>query len=315
MHMICASKTQILQQLAFLVVCHDLAVGQIIWYPVQMPMSWLKAREFCQRHYVDLTVLSTEEQYYTLLNATADNTVSFWLGLQRQSTLSGWRWVTEEELSYDRWFRRNFEVRCASLEAMLKTDKKLLARYCDESHMFVCQGPAAPQQVTADSVGSRHVILSWNVSAFMQMTPHSYNVTMCSHTCDTLFYHYTDGSGFMKISISNLTSATDYFMEISAFLVRPDNVTCGNMILQSKPMALQVRTADRGDKVLVVILKWLKLVSLAPPLWILYRMILKKCKSPFLYELKDSDNDASPVELSTEDTIIDLIPEKIRGFG
>lgn len=32
------------------------------------------------------------------------------------------------------------------------------------------------------------------------------------------------------------------------------------------------------QKIIIVILKWLKVVSLAPPLWILYR-ILKKCKS------------------------------------
>lgn len=32
------------------------------------------------------------------------------------------------------------------------------------------------------------------------------------------------------------------------------------------------------QKIIVVILKWLKVMSLAPQLWILYR-ILKKCKS------------------------------------
>lgn len=103
-------------------------------------MSWFKAREFCQRHYVDLAVPSAEEQYFTLLNATAANKASFWLGLQRQSLSSGWKWLDGEELSYEHWLRRNDEGRCASLEAMLEKDNKLLARYCEESHMFVCQG-------------------------------------------------------------------------------------------------------------------------------------------------------------------------------
>lgn len=124
------------------VVCHDFAVGQISsrYLLVQRPMSWFKAREFCQRHYVDLGVLSQEEQYFTLLNATATLNASFWLGLQRQSTSSDWKWVDGEELRYDDWHRRNYEGRCASLEAMLQKAKKLLARYCDESHMIVCQG-------------------------------------------------------------------------------------------------------------------------------------------------------------------------------
>lgn len=124
------------------VVCHDLTVGHIISQHLllQRPMSWFKAREFCQRHYVDLTVLSAEEQYFTLLNATAAKKASFWLGLQLQSSFSDWKWVNREELSYDHWYRRNNEGRCASLEAMLENDKKLLARYCDELHMFVCQG-------------------------------------------------------------------------------------------------------------------------------------------------------------------------------
>lgn len=119
-------------------VCHDLAVGHILL--LQKPMSWFKAQEFCQRHCVDLPVLSTEEQYMTLLNATASNKTSFWLGLHRQSPIGGWKWVSGEELSYDRWYRRNHECRCASLEAMLENDKKMLARYCDEQHMVVCQG-------------------------------------------------------------------------------------------------------------------------------------------------------------------------------
>ncbi|XP_044051412.1 uncharacterized protein LOC122875865 isoform X2 [Siniperca chuatsi] len=248
------------------------------------PMSWFKAREFCRRHYVELAVLSTEEQYFNFLNATGANKVSFWLGLQRQSIFSGWKWVIGEELRYEHWYRRNYEGRCASLEAILEKDKKLLAHYCDEAHMFVCQGPVSPQPVMVDSVGSDHVILSWNISAFMQMTPHSYNVTACTNTCYTLFYPYTDGSAFMNINISNLTSATEYFIEISAFVDQPDSVTGGKLILQSNPTALQVKTVDSGgqNKVFIVILKLLKLVSLAPPLWILY-CILKNCKSPFLY--------------------------------
>lgn len=96
-----------------------------------------------------------------------------------------------------------------------------------------------------DSVGSGHVTLSWNVSAFMQMIPHSYNVTTCTNTCETLFYPYTDGSVFMNISISNLTSATEYFMEISAFVVRPDSFTGGNTTLQSYPTALHVQTGNK----------------------------------------------------------------------
>ena len=105
--------------------------------------------------------------------------------------------------------------------------------------------------------------------------------------------------------------------------------------------------ADNQYKVIDVILKSLKLVSLAPPLWILYH-ILKKSKPPSLCkkinrikhkniqaahqifilvcpsgvilfpspdELKVSDHDPSPVELSTDETRVDLIPEKTRGFG
>lgn len=84
--------------------------------------------------------MTKEEQYFTLLNATTAKRYSFWLGLQRQNISSGWKWVDEENLSYEHWYRKNYEGHCASLEAVLDTDKKLLARYCDERHMFVCQG-------------------------------------------------------------------------------------------------------------------------------------------------------------------------------
>uniref|UniRef100_A0A3Q3IK73 C-type lectin domain-containing protein n=1 Tax=Monopterus albus TaxID=43700 RepID=A0A3Q3IK73_MONAL len=110
------------------------------YFLVQRPMPWLRAQEFCQRHYVDLAILSTEAQYLTLLSATAANNISFWLGLRYQSTLNVWAWVNGDELSYEHWYKRNPGGHCASLEAMLEKDQKLLARYCDELHMSVCQG-------------------------------------------------------------------------------------------------------------------------------------------------------------------------------
>lgn len=126
----------------YAVVCHGLAVGQIssYYFLVQRPMPWVKAQEFCQKYYVDLAVLTTEEQYFSFLNATPATKVNFWLGLKRQSVSSDWQWVNGEQLGYEHWYRRNNEGCCASLEAMLEKDKNLLARYCKEPHMVVCQG-------------------------------------------------------------------------------------------------------------------------------------------------------------------------------
>ncbi|XP_023144404.2 uncharacterized protein LOC111580756 [Amphiprion ocellaris] len=296
------NETQVLQRLVVLVLCHGLASGQrpSHYFLVQQPMSWITARKFCQRHYVDLAVLSTQEQYFTLLNATAANKVSFWLGLQRQSVFSDWKWVNGEELRYQHWFRRNYEGRCASLEAMLKKDKKLLARYCKEPHMVVCQGPVSPQSVTVDSVGSCHVNLSWNVSAFMQMTPHSYNVTICSSTCHTLLQNNTNGSAFMNVNISNLTSATDHFIEVSAFIVRSDSSTGGIVILQNKPTTVQVKTADSCEQHKIILIVFVLLMSVAASLWIFY-CVMK------------TDYEESPVELSGVEVVRSV--QKTRGVS
>ncbi|MEQ2294537.1 hypothetical protein AMECASPLE_004928 [Ameca splendens] len=82
------------------VVCHGLAAGQITsrYFFIQKPMSWDKGREFCQSHFVDLAVLSTEKECVALLNGIPTNTASFWLGLHKQR--SGWKWTSGEELSY-----------------------------------------------------------------------------------------------------------------------------------------------------------------------------------------------------------------------
>lgn len=181
--------------------------------------------------------------------------------------------------------------------------------------LFSHTGSGSPQSLAADSVGTDQLNLSWSVSAFMQMTPHSYNVTTCASSCATLLYSYTNGSAFMNVSIGNLTSATEYSIRIAAFVVRRDSVTGGRTTLQSNPTDLQVKTGRRvinaffcglqfvlcctrhtlvfflssvadsceQHKVIAVVLKLLKLVSLAPPLWILYR-ILKKGTSPVLSE-------------------------------
>ena len=87
----------------------------------------------------------------------------------------------------------------------------------------------------------------------MQTTPHRYNVTTCADTCDTLLFPYTDGSAFMTVNISNLTSATEYFIEISAVVVRPDGVTGENMTLHSDPTALQVKTGRKDFNLIYVL--------------------------------------------------------------
>lgn len=124
------------------VVCHDLTAGHVVpeLTLIPRPMSWPEARHFCQRHYVDLAVPSSEEQYRALLNAMAGSAAMFWVGLRLHSGARDWRWVSGEELGYDRWFRKSPSGRCASFEATLQDERRLLSRYCDEWHMFVCQG-------------------------------------------------------------------------------------------------------------------------------------------------------------------------------
>ncbi|XP_041856247.1 uncharacterized protein LOC121649462 [Melanotaenia boesemani] len=270
-------------------------------------MPWVKAREFCQRHYVDLAVLSSEEQYFTLLNTTLANKVSFWLGLRRQSIISGWTWVSGEELGYEHWYRKNYEGCCASLEAMLEKENKLLARYCDELHMTVCQGPVSPPSVKVGLVGTDFMNLSWNVSAVMLMTSHSYNVTICYCVCETLLYPYTSGSSLMSISISNLTSATKYFIQISAVVVRLNNVTGIKTILQDNPATLLIKTAKFNSQVNIT-LKMLKIMLLGPPLWILYRVLKKD-------DFTEAVDERSLMKLSSSDAVVDWFPQKTRGFG
>ncbi|CAJ1069242.1 hypothetical protein L3Q82_006870 [Xyrichtys novacula] len=296
-----------------LAVCLGLSLGQSIpaYILVKRMASWSKAREFCQKHYIDLAVVNKEEQYFTLLDLTASVKDSFWLGLQQQNTSVSWMWVDGEELTYDHWYKRYPKGHCAILEAMLEGDKTLLGRYCDEMHMFICQGPVSPQSVKVDSVSSDGVALSWEVSAFMQMTPHSYNVTIYGSTRETLIYHYAHGSTSMSINITNLTSDTEFLIEVSASVVRPDGDAGRDVTLQSPPTALEVKTVDsfRQPRGITLMLKLLKLVSLGPPLFVLYH-ILKKS------DTEESDHDLSTdLEHAALETRVELVPERIRGVG
>ncbi|XP_014875029.1 uncharacterized protein LOC106937829 [Poecilia latipinna] len=236
-----SNEMQILQQLAVLVVCRSLATGQISsrYFFTQEPMPWVKGREYCQSHFVDLAVLSTEEEYSALLSAIPTNNASFWLGLHKQS--SGWEWTDGEQLRLTHWYNYNDEGHCVSLEAMFEEKDKLLARYCNEEHRVVCQGPVSPQSVSVDFVNIDHMNLSWNISALMQTTSHYYNVTICSFICETLFYYYTNGSSLMSISISNLSAATEYFIYISA-VIHLDHGTSRKWILQDNPIMFNAKT-------------------------------------------------------------------------
>uniref|UniRef100_A0A8C6V7S5 C-type lectin domain-containing protein n=1 Tax=Neogobius melanostomus TaxID=47308 RepID=A0A8C6V7S5_9GOBI len=134
-----ASGTYFLQLLV-LVVCHGLTVADIArYFLVKRSMSWSQSQEFCQKYFVDLTVISTENEYHCLQTATSGERVSFWIGLQRNEDNS-WTWVDgEENVHYEKW-RENKVGDCGSFEAMLMKPNKMLSRFCEEPHAFVCQG-------------------------------------------------------------------------------------------------------------------------------------------------------------------------------
>lgn len=147
--------------------------------------------------------------------------------------------------------------------------------------LFSFTGPLSPQPVTIDLVGTDQLNLSWNVSAFMQMTPHSYNVTICTSTCDTLLHSYTNGSALMNVNISSLNSATEYFISVAAVVVRPDSVTGGETILQSDPTALLVRTGRMDSVVLLQASSIMMYLIFSNLTWFL----VSSSKFPFLPEL------------------------------
>ncbi|XP_020775219.2 uncharacterized protein LOC110155454 [Boleophthalmus pectinirostris] len=300
-------KTHFLQQLAVLVLCHGWAVAgdEARYFLVQGPMSWNQSREFCLRHFVDLAVMNTEREYWHLYNQTDGKEESFWIGLLRIND-KNWTWVDGESLLYKQWWSNNIGF-CVSLEAKLTTHKKMCSRYCNEPHAFVCQGPlmVGPQNVSW--VSHLHsVSLSWNVSAFMQRRIHSYTVTTCFNTCSTSTYHYTGTNDTFTVYISNLTSATNYSFNITASVIRPDNQTGSIRTLLSDSTTLHIHTKNDMRH---IIYKWIKVLFLAPTLWVLYYVLCKKG------ELKEFEQDKSLMETPTEETTVNMFSLKTCRVG
>ncbi|KAK0147619.1 hypothetical protein N1851_012897 [Merluccius polli] len=213
--------------------------------------TWEQAREFCKKHYVDLAVLGTEQQYLGLLR-TSDIIPTqagvVWLGLKRDDQHGVWKWVSNENLSYDRWYRTPRQGLCGCLDAGVTEDRRLLDLNCGKQLSSVCEGPVGPQKASLESVGCDHVTLTWNVSASMRDVDHAYSVTMCGATCDTFLYDYTTGINRTSITInlSNLTSSSSYLMNITATVTRPDAATGKSTTLQSSTMTMSMTTATSG---------------------------------------------------------------------
>ncbi|KAK0143624.1 P-selectin [Merluccius polli] len=224
------------------------AVSASHFHLIKWPRPWEQARVFCQTYYVDLAALSTEEQYLRLQDDIPTQKASFWLGLKRDNQHSDWKWVSNEELSYDRWYHINKGVRCGSLKAVESKDRRLLGRYCKEHHSSVCQGPVGPQKALLESLGCDHLTATWNVSASMRDVDHAYNITMCGATCDTFLYVYYTGINHTSVSINlyNLTCSSSYVMNITATVTRLDAATGKNTTLQSSTMTMSMTTAPSG---------------------------------------------------------------------
>ncbi|XP_054895403.1 uncharacterized protein LOC129365879 [Poeciliopsis prolifica] len=295
------NEMQIHQQLAVLVVCCSLATGQISsrYIFIQEPMPWAKGREYCQSHFVDLAVLSTEKEYFALLSAIPMNNASFWLGLHKES--SGWKWTNGEQLRLTHWYNYNHEGHCVSLEAMFEEDDKLLARSCNEQHSFVCQGPVSPQSVSVDFVNIDHMKLSWNISALMQTTSHYYNVTICGFICEMLSYPYNNSSSLMSISISNLSAATEYFIYVSAVVIHLDQETSRKWILQANPTMLKAKTvtSNKTHIIFFIVLDLFSLVLMVSSFWYIYQVVKKK------------STERVGGRLSAGSAIVELIPHRI----
>ncbi|KAK7934390.1 hypothetical protein WMY93_005286 [Mugilogobius chulae] len=71
-------------------------------------LPWDQSQKFCQKHFVDLAVMSTEREYLYLINDTYGERMSFWIGLQRRKNQNrSWTWVDGEGLHYNKWLNIN----------------------------------------------------------------------------------------------------------------------------------------------------------------------------------------------------------------
>ncbi|XP_029573908.1 uncharacterized protein LOC115165030 [Salmo trutta] len=336
-----------LQRLALLVLWQGLALGlncSTLWYQVERrdadrAVTWVQARRFCQRHYVDLAVLSTQDQYQFLLQTMAGERDTFWLGLQPHTAPGGWgwKWVDGQGLSYDRWYIKNpGPGLCGCLETSLKGENKLLSRSCGEiaeRHGFICQGAVPPERLKAESEGTDHVTVHWDTPPLMQTADHSYRITTCSfqhhphlsllhpslpprHTlplflcpshpttsCCLLHLPCSNSSTSHSIRISGLTPGTQYTVSVATVIKRPDPVTGDDVATDSAPVTVTITTigGDGGQQVVAMVLSVVKLIYLAVLLCILY-LILKR------NAVQAPEPDLESEELPTEEEyILDMV--------
>ena len=106
----------VLLSVIFLVLCWAFGQSASHFHVIKKTRSWVQAREFCRTHYADLAVLSTEEHYLRLQDTITAQKATFWLGLKRTSistekSTEHWKWIGNEDLSYDRWFQSELRRR------------------------------------------------------------------------------------------------------------------------------------------------------------------------------------------------------------
>uniref|UniRef100_A0A673HQ43 C-type lectin domain-containing protein n=1 Tax=Sinocyclocheilus rhinocerous TaxID=307959 RepID=A0A673HQ43_9TELE len=66
--------------------------------------TWTEARHFCQKNYIDLATVQTDEEWSEINKLRANNLSDTWIGLY--DDVNSWRWsFRDKRLTYARWDR------------------------------------------------------------------------------------------------------------------------------------------------------------------------------------------------------------------
>uniref|UniRef100_A0A9J7XT67 C-type lectin domain-containing protein n=1 Tax=Cyprinus carpio carpio TaxID=630221 RepID=A0A9J7XT67_CYPCA len=121
---------------------------------IQEYKTWNEARNFCQKNYIDLATVQTDEQWSEINKLRAKYLSDTWIGLY--DDVNSWRWsFHDEHLTYARWDKYQPDNYGGDQDCViLHSNGYWRDKGCDLKCVVVCQSDQGPVLVT-------HPLMSW----------------------------------------------------------------------------------------------------------------------------------------------------------
>uniref|UniRef100_A0A673Z2D8 C-type lectin domain-containing protein n=1 Tax=Salmo trutta TaxID=8032 RepID=A0A673Z2D8_SALTR len=107
-------------------------------YLTETNKNWTEAQEYCTKHYTNLAIIRTEEDWKAIQTSLGNFSGDVWIGLHRSGPTEKWKWSDGEDFMFFNW-EKGFGVHTEGHNCVFSLSSHWQPVACTAERQYMCQ--------------------------------------------------------------------------------------------------------------------------------------------------------------------------------